>query len=180
MTGAAHMPLLALEQICLVPGVRRMAGKAAVVAETHQMVVGRSHLLTDLGVAIEAGVHGDGNSTARVARLAAGGIRRMQDIADQMLPVAAVGAVAGTAVYRFSREVGMFLPDALARMAAQTESSRLLGEQGRLVRLMRAMAGRTLAIGIGSVGIFELLGQSGVAGKTGFRGSLAEQSAVIG
>lgn len=40
---------------------------------------------------------------------------------------------------------------------------------------MRIMAGRTLALGIRRMGMFELLGKVGMAGKTDFRRTHLEQ-----
>jgi len=103
----------------------------------------------------------------------------MQDIANHRLSVAAMGAVTGSTVAQFGREVGMFLLNRGQRMTAKAERLGILDQQGRIGRLVRLMAGVALPVGEGSVGMLELSGQIGVTSETGIRQTFLEQSRKI-
>jgi len=64
-----------------------------------------------------------------MAVLAAGGIGIVQHVAYQGRPVAAVGAVAGTAIPEFRRIVGVFGSHRCQRVTAQAERLVLLDQQ---------------------------------------------------
>ena len=123
----------------------------------------------------ETGIDADRDTLALMAAIAAFRIGRMQDILDHRLAVAAMGAVTGGAVLYFRRKVGVLLLHRLGRMAALADFIRIPDEQIAVVRLMRIMAGSTLALGIRRMGIFELLGQVGMAVEAEPRTTCIEQ-----
>ena len=114
-----------------------------------------------------------------MAILASISIGFVQDIADQCRSVAAMRVVTGTAVAKFSRKVGMLLPHRSKRVATQTKRLRLLDQKVGVGRLMRLVAGGALSLGVGRMGILELLWHPGVAVEADARGTLTEQSGHI-
>lgn len=173
---AADMPFLSLEEPLIIAGMRGMAGHAAVVTETNQVIVGGSHLFADLGMASQTCIDPDRDVLSRMAIVAAGGVGLVQNIADQRPPVAAVRVMTGPAVARFGRKVGMLLPHRRERVTAQAERLGFLDQQAWIRRLVRLVAGVTLPFGVGRVGKLVVLGQPGMAGEAGFSRTVAEQS----
>lgn len=166
MAGPADMALLPLEQPLVITGMWGMAGHTAVVAIAHQVVVRGRHLLTDVGVAFEAGIDRHWNVLSGMAVFAAGGVGVVQVVAHQRRTVAAMRTMAGAAVLQLGRVVGVLRPHTLHWMTTQAERFRLLHQQVGIRRLVGLVAGCTLALGVRGVGKFELFRQSGVAGET--------------
>jgi hypothetical protein len=155
-----------------------MAGDAAVFAVSHQMIVGRGHLLPDIIVAPQAGIDSDRDPFSDMAVAAPGGIRLVQDVADQVAVVAAVRAVTGSAVFHLGGEIRMLLLDDALSVAPQAEVVSGLDEQCRIGRLMRFMAIGASALGKGSMSELVLPG-NGVARKTDLGGSRVEKMFLV-
>lgn len=178
MTGAADVALLALEQARVITGMGRMAGDAAVLLITHQMIMRRGHLITDIRMATQAVVD-QHRLVAGMAVVASGGKRIVQHVADQSFAVAAVRAVARAAVARLGRKAGVLLAYRRCAVAAQTQSVASAHQQVGIFRLVWLVAGRTLAPAIRRVSILELLWQIGVTTETGVCRALIEQALIV-
>lgn len=59
MASPTDMALLSLEQPLVVAGMGRMTSDTTVVTVTHQMIVRRSHLFTNLVMTVETGIDKD-------------------------------------------------------------------------------------------------------------------------
>jgi hypothetical protein len=131
-------------------------------------------------MAFETSIDLDRDALARMAVLAAVGVRWMENIADHRRSVAPMGVMAGAAFAEFTRSVGMLWLNRRQGMTAQAERLGILGQQGRIGGLVRLMAGLTLTLGVRLMGIFEFLGHILVTGEAGFRETALEESGVVG
>ena len=104
----AGVPFLPFQQPLIITGVRRMAGHAAIFLIANQVVVGGRHLLTDLGMAKQAGIDRHRGIFPGMTIGATLGVRLMQNVPDQARPIAAMRIVTGPAVFQISGEIGMF------------------------------------------------------------------------
>jgi hypothetical protein len=168
VTGAANEALPPLKQPLVIAGMGGVAGSTAIFPISHQMVVCRGHLLADIIMATQTGIHAYRNTLAGMAVIAAGSIWLMQKVSNQSPVVAPVRAVAGSTAFHLGGITGMLLLNRLGRMTVQAKRVGLLDKQGGIGRLVCIMAGRAFPLCIGRMGKFELLGQTGVAGKAGF------------
>lgn len=87
--------------------------------------------------------------------------------------------MAGNALTEFGREVGMFLLERIHLVTPKAQRIGFLGQQIGVRSLMWLMAGKTLPLGEGRVGILGLAGQIGVALDAQYRGRISKQTRLI-
>jgi len=136
-------------------------------------------LFADFGVAFETGIDKDRCTFADMAILAPFSIGLVQDIPDQVLTVAAMRIMTGAAGAKFGREIRMFLLYRSQCMTTQAKRLNFLCQKIGIWCLMGLMTGVALSLGIGCMGIFELLWQPGVAGEADFRRAVVEQPGLV-
>lgn len=161
VAGGAHLFLPGPQQPFLVAGMRGVTIYAGDAVTLGQVAVHGLHLLDHLRVAFSAPVHAD-LAALPMTGIAALLIRLMENIADQGLPVAAMGIVAGkTGAKGRPRIVGVLCLERLRLVAGAAELIRGHGQEHGPVGIVRLMTDAAFTVQIGLMGIFVFLFETG-------------------
>lgn len=174
MTGATNMHLFSPEQPFIVTGVRGMASHTAVFTKPNQVIMGGSHLFTDIRMALKTDVPANRLILAGMAIPAVIRVGFMQDIADQVRTIAAVRAVTSQTFPKLGREIRMFLLQICHLMAPKAKRLRILDQQIVIGGLVWPMTGKALPFGKGRMGMLELFGQLAMTVETDIRKTVFE------
>lgn len=176
MTVSADLTLSAKQHFPVVGRMGRMTTGTGIPRRTGQMTVNLIHLIGYRSVTAQTDRRAVLLLAATVAIVAAFGKGSMQNITDQTFPVTAMGAVTGQAICHRGRIVRVPSRDRTGRVAGETDLVRFVLQQLVELRLMGSMTGKTLALSIGSMGVFEFFRQFFMAPIAGFRQLIAQQS----
>lgn len=146
MAPVTDVALFTFQQAFIVTRMWRMAGHAAVIAVTYEVIVRGGQLIADIRMTFKTGVNQNRLASALMAIRAVIRIGFMQYIPDQGRPVTAVRVVAGAAVPRFFWKIGMFLPYCGGRVTFLTQLLGFCDQQVGIFRLVRLMAGSALSL----------------------------------
>lgn len=163
VAGGAHLFFPGPQQALFIAGMGAVAVDATVAVAARQVTMGGLHLLDDPGMAFLAPFHANLPRSLFMTGIASLLIGRMEEIADQRRPVAAMGVVAGQTAAQRTREAAMFALQGLRVMAGGAQLFNIFAEEHRPLGIMRLVAGPALAIEIGVMGNLVLLWISSVA-----------------
>lgn len=176
MTVPADLTFSAKQHFPVVGRMGRMTAGARIPRRTGQMTVNLIHFIGNRSVAAQTNRRAVLLLAAAVAIIATFGKGSMQNITDQTLPVATMGTVTGQAVCHRGRIVRVPGRDRTGRVAGQADLVRFVLQQLIELRLMGPVTGKTLALSIGGMGVFEFFRQFLMAPIAGFRQLVAQQS----
>lgn len=119
-----------------------------------------------------------------ILSLVAGGatfrIRLVKPVTYQVWTITAVRIMTAATIFQLGREVFVLLVEIKQGMTLQTKLLRIRRQEIRVLGLMWQVAGITVAISIGFMGILVLPRQFLMATETGSRQLIVEQTILIG